>query len=279
MIIDFHTHIFSPTVKERREYYVQADPLFAQLYSDPRARLASTEELIAAMEKQGIASSVVLNIGWSSPELCRESNDYIIESVARYPEKLFAFVMVDFNSPQTAINELARCVKTGIKGVGEVRFSSDHLSDPGKIKPVLDYIIENELILLVHTSEPLGHSYPGKGDSTPALIYPFITRFPNLKLVCAHWGGGLPFYALMPEIKRALSQVYFDSAATPYLYSPGIYNTMTSSVGDQKLLFGSDYPLLNPQRLLKEMETLNLPETTLNRILYTNAAALLGLSK
>ena len=279
MIIDFHTHIFSSSVKNQRLDYVKSDPLFAQLYSDPKAKLASAEELIGSMDEHEITASVVLNIGWSSHELCRESNNYILESVAHYPNKLFGFVMVDFNSPEPAIEELARCVKNGIKGVGEVRLSSSQLTDSRDIQPILEYIIENKLIMMVHTSEPLGHSYPGKGDSTPDLLYPFISRFPDLRLICAHWGGGLPFYSLMPEVKKTLSHVYFDSAASPYLYSPRIYNDIASLVGDQKLLFGSDYPLLTPKRLLKEIDSLNLPALTRNRLLYANAASLLNITE
>jgi uncharacterized protein len=279
MIIDFHTHIFAPWVQQRREEYSRRDPLFAQLYTDPRAKLASADDLIAVMDEQGIAASVALNIGWSTPGLCHESNDYILEAVSRHPKRLFGLGMVDFDSPDSAIDELDRCVKNGIKGVGEVRFSSAQLCDPRSIQPVVEYIIDKGLILLVHASEPLGHPYPGKGDSSPELLYPFINRFPKLKLVCAHWGGGLPFYALMPEVKKALNQVYFDSAASPFLYSPQIYTETASLIGDRHMLFGSDYPLLEPKRLLKEISGLNLPETTLHRLLYANAAALLGISE
>lgn len=279
MIIDFHTHIFAPQVKDRREDYVRRDPLFAQLYTDPKAKLASAEDLISVMDEQGITASVILNIGWSSAELCRESNDYIMESVARYPKRLFGFGMVDFSSPETAIKELDRCHKNGIKGIGEVRFSSSQLGDPRSIRPILDYIMDKDLILLIHTSEPVGHAYPGKGDSTPDLLYPFINSFPNLKLVCAHWGGGLPFYSLMPEVKKALGQVYFDSAASPYLYSPQIYTEIAALVGDQQVLFGSDYPLLTPRRLLRDIDSLHLPESTRNQLLYANAASLLGISE
>ncbi len=277
MIIDFHTHIFAPRVKDRREDYVRRDPLFAQLYSDPKAKLASAEDLISVMDEQGITASLILNIGWSSAELCRESNDYIMESVAHYPKRLFGFGMVDFSSPDTAIKELERCLKNGIKGVGEVRFSSSQLGDPRSIQPIMDVIIDNNLILLVHTTEPVGHAYPGKGDSTPDLLYPFINSFPNLKLVCAHWGGGLPFYALMPEVKKALDRVYFDSAASPYLYSPQIYREIPALIGDQHILFGSDYPLLTPKRLLKDVDGLKLTESTRDRFLYSNAAELLGI--
>ena len=97
--------------------------------------------------------------------------------------------------------------------------------------------------------------------------------------MCAHWGGGLPFYALMPEVKKALGQVYFDSAASPYLYSPQIYTEIAALVGDQQVLFGSDYPLLTPRRLLRDIDSLHLPESTRNQLLYANAASLLGISE
>jgi uncharacterized protein len=279
MIIDFHTHIFSPSVKTRREDYVRGDPLFAQLYTDPRAKLTSAEELIAMMDEQEIAASVVLNIGWSRPELCRESNDYIMEAVSRFPERLYGFGMVDFSSPESALNELERLFKNGIKGVGEVRFSSTQSGNTQRLQPILEYIINKGLILMVHTSEPVGHQYPGKGECTPELLYPLINGFPNLTLVCAHWGGGLPFYALMPEVKQALSHVYFDSAASPFLYSPRIYSEIAALAGDRHILFGSDFPLLTPGRLLQEIDGQNLPESTRDRLLYANAAELLGISE
>ncbi len=278
MIIDFHTHIFSPQIKNHREDYALRDPLFAKLYSDPKAKLAMAEDLITVMDKQEITASVVLNINWSSAELCRVSNDYLSEAVTRYPGRLYGFGMIDFSSPDKAIGEIDRCVQNGMKGIGEVRFSRAQLSKPECIQPILEYIIENKLILLTHTSEPVGHTYPGKGDSTPALLYPFIKRFPELKLVCAHWGGGLPFYSLMPEVKKAIGQVYFDSAASPYLYSPQVYTEVPAVIGDQHVLFGSDYPLVNPERLLQDINNLQFPEKTRNRFLYDNAAKLLGIS-
>jgi predicted TIM-barrel fold metal-dependent hydrolase len=104
-----------------------------------------------------------------------------------------------------------------------------------------------------------------------------ITSFPDLPIVCAHWGGGLPFYALMPEVKKALKNVYFDTAASPFLYSPQVYRQVTQMVGNDRVLFGSDWPLLKPGRLLKEIDSLDLPKETRDLILAGNAQKLLGL--
>lgn len=123
MIIDFHTHIFPSWLIRDRQKYVERDPLFNLLYSSPQAKLATAEDLIASMDSCGIDRSIILNIGWSSPELCRETNDYILESMTRYPNRLSGFFMVKLDSPDDALPEIERCTKAGCQGIGEVRFT------------------------------------------------------------------------------------------------------------------------------------------------------------
>src|SRR5439155_122389 len=76
---------------------------------------------------------------------------------------------------------------------------------------------------LLHSSEPVGHLYRGKGQNSPDKIYAFALAHPDLKIVAAHWGGGLPFYYLMPEMGPSLPNLYFDSAATELLYDGHVY--------------------------------------------------------
>jgi predicted TIM-barrel fold metal-dependent hydrolase len=277
MIIDFHTHIFSPQVVRQRDKYIERDPVFRLLYANPKAKLATASDLIQAMDEQGIDMAVVQNIQWSSPELCAESNDYIMEAIAQYPDRLTGFGMVQLDSPDTALPELERCIKYGLKGVGEVRLSPAILKRTDLLATVIREIINSNLILLTHTSEPVGHLYPGKGDISPEALYPLISDFSELKLVCAHWGGGLPFYALMPEVKRAMENVFFDSAASPFLYEPQIFKQTAQLVGAHKILFGSDYPLLSPERVLKQINNLDLPEETVELMTAGNACRVLDL--
>jgi len=279
MIIDFHTHVFSPQIKKNRSKYIDSDPCFAILYSNKDAKLATADELIASMNKEGIDISVIVNIGWTTHELCVETNDYILESVARYPERLIGFCAVQPNSYDAAIAEIERCAKEGVRGVGEMRPDMQlfDLNDEVVMEPFIEVLKKHKLILLTHASEPVGHDYAGKGAITPDMLYPFIASFPDLTIACAHWGGGLPFYALMPEVAQVMSNVFFDTAASPLLYNPQVYNQVIQLVGGDKILFGSDYPLLAPGRLLKEIRSLDLPEETKNLILSGNARRLLGI--
>jgi len=144
------------------------------------------------------------------------------------------------------------------------------------MEPVIKVMREHNLILLTHASEPVGHHYPGKGTITPDILYSFITSFPDLPLVCAHWGGGFPFYALMPEVKEAMDNVFFDTAASPFLYSHKIYSQVIQLIGADKILFGSDYPLLGQSRIIEEIKSLELEEEVKAKILGGNAQRLLN---
>ena len=280
MIIDFHAHVFPPQIKKNRNKYIDSDPCFAILYSNKDSKLATADELIASMDKAGVDISVVLNTGWTTHELCVETNDYILESIARYPERLIGFCSVQPQSYEAALDEIERCAKEGIRGVGEIR-PDMQLFDPRDeevMAPFINAVRKHKLMLLSHASEPVGHIYPGKGAVTPEVLYPFITSYPELTIILAHWGGGLPFYALMPEVREAMKNVFFDTAASPLLYSPQIYEQAVSLVGAEQILFGSDYPLLEQGRALKEITSLNLSEETKNLILAGNAQRLLGIT-
>ena len=68
-------------------------------------------------------------------------------------------------------------------------------------------------------------------------------------------------YALLKkEAREVLSQVAYDTAASPFLYDPAIYAVAVKIVGAQRILFGSDYPLIRPERYFEEMAAAGLSE-------------------
>jgi hypothetical protein len=206
-----------------------------------------------------------------------KTNDYILDSVSRYPTRLVGFCAIQPRAGDAAIAEIERCAKAGAKGIGELRSDVQgfDLTDKKTMKPVVDAVLKHNLIFLTHSSEPVGHEYSGKGSITPDILYSFITAFPNLKLVCAHWGGGLPFYALMSEVARALADVFFDTAATVFLYKPEIFEQMSRIIGSDKILFGTDYPLIHQDRVIAQVQSARLPEEDKARIMGANAQKLL----
>ena len=278
MIIDFHTHIFPSHIRESREEYIKRDACFSLLYSDPRARMITAEELIASMDEAEIDRSVVLNIGWVSHNLCRETNDYILEAISHYPDRLTGFCMVQPQAGDKALIELERCARAGARGIGEMRsdLQGFNLADKSLLQPLADIAVKYNQIFLTHSSEPVGHQYTGKGSITPDILYSLALNFPEIKLVYAHWGGGLPLYALMPEVGRALANIFFDTAATIWLYQSSIFQHVSDIIGSDKILFGTDYPLLPQKRILQHIRSAGLALADQEKILGGNAQRLLS---
>jgi len=255
------------------------DAAFAQIYSGEKVKIATAEDLINSMDRDGVDVSVIVNYSWTTHKLCVFTNDYILESVARYPKRLIGFCAINSYTDDVSLKEIERCVRGGIRGVGELR-PDTLLPDYTKkniIKPFTDLVHKYKLIVLTHSSEPVGHQYPGKGNATPDLLYQFISHFNELPVVCAHWGGGLPFYALMPEVRQALENVYFDTAISPFLYRPEIYLQVSQLIGADRILFGSDFPVIAQSRVFNEIKASELTEENKEEILHGNARRLLGI--
>ena len=258
-VTDFHTHIFPPSAAAERERWLRRDATFRELYSNPKAGLASAEDLISAMDEDGVERSVSMGMGWTDPGLAREANDYIIESASKYPDRIIGFCSVNPAWGDAAAREIERCVKLGARGVGELHPDTQgfDIGEAATMAPVLEVAQEYGLVITTHSSEPVGHSYAGKGSTTPQVLMRFIENaraFPNVKIICAHWGGGLPFYALMPEVREALGNVWFDTAASPFLYTPDVFSAVAALVGQEKILPGSDFPLLRFGRIRRQAE-------------------------
>ncbi len=277
MIIDFHTHIFPPEIIENRSKYIQDQDWFSRLYGDRNARMASAEGLIEEMDRCGVDRAVACGFAWDDFGLYAETNDYIADAVSRYPDRLAGFANVPPLHPG-AVGELERCAGLGLSGVGELKPMGQRfdLDDADSLRPLAEFAINAGWPLLVHLSEPVGHQYPGKGMTSPRKGYSFAVSYPELTLVYAHWGGGLAFYELMPDVRERLANVYYDCAANPYLYDPEIFRvTMGLPVRD-KILFASDYPLLRLDQCLDETRGLGLSEDDYGALMSGNALKLLG---
>jgi predicted TIM-barrel fold metal-dependent hydrolase len=273
MIIDSHVHIFPPRIISGRGQIAAEDAAFRVLYDNSTARLVSVDALIEMMDKHEISRCVISGFGYYHHDLCIENNEYILDSVARFPERLMGLITVQPNSGDKAIYELERCILGGARGVGEMRndLQGFSLENNEVVKGILKILARDRLVWLTHTSEPVGHIYPGKGNITPEKIYPFIKKNPSVKIVLAHLGGGLPFYASMPEVKEILENVYFDTSASPLLYGYDIFKHVVELVGASHILFGSDYPLLNPERVRRQLEMSDLNKDDVEQILFLNA--------
>lgn len=280
MIVDFHTHIFPPEVIARRDDFCARDPWFAALYGTPKAKMATAEELLASMRGAGVDVSVACAFGWSDEGIAEACNDYLLEAMRGSGGRIVALAGVQPRSGPRAVAELERCAQAGMPGVGELMPHGQgyRLSDTALLAPLMEVVGTLGLFVLTHASEPVGHLYPGKGDVTPPELAAFIRAFPQARIVAAHWGGGLPFYELMPEVHAAAANVWYDSAASLYLYRPEVFAVVARTSGPGKVLWASDFPLISQRRMLAYARSGGLSEEELALALGENASTLLRLA-
>ena len=273
MIIDIHNHILSPEVIARAGHYMARDAHFKTLGESPKNKYAAAEDLVGQMRATGVDLAVAFGFAFKDPGLCHETNDYVIDAVRRYPDRLIGFACVSPLAPSLEA-EVARCHEAGLVGVGELFPDGQgfDIADQGQVGHLAGLCREREMPLLLHINEQVGHAYPGKGATGPVRAAAFAEHNPGLTVILAHLGGGLLFYELMPEMRRALHDVHYDTAAMPFLYEKTLLRTAAAAGVLGKVLFGSDYPLISPGRYLEELDGMGLDSSQKALILEENAA-------
>jgi uncharacterized protein len=276
MIIDSHVHILPVSMRDARERLGELDSWFGVCHGGARS-IVTADELLATMDASGIDRSVCFGWPFADPAHCAEVNDHLIDVQRAHSDRLTCFATVSPARPG-AVDELRRCAGEGLRGTGELNADAQGFDlDAAAIDLVAAACVELDVPMVLHCSEPVGHDYPGKGTATPGLLAGFALRHPALRLVCAHLGGGLPFYAHMPEIAELCRRLWFDTAAGPYLYTPAAYRAVADLCGADRLLFGSDYPLLPQHRYIDAFAQAEFSAAERALVMGGNAAALLGL--
>src|SRR5690242_1834471 len=182
MIVDFHTHIFPPEVVARRADFAARDPWFAELYGDPKARMATADDLIASMDADGVDVSVACGFGWRDAGIAEECNSYVMQAMRDHPGRILGLGAIQPLSGERAIAEVERCARAGMPGIGELMPHGQgyQLRDIELLSPIVEAMQRANMFLLTHTSEPVGHAYRGKGNVSPADLQTFIQAFPAL---------------------------------------------------------------------------------------------------
>jgi uncharacterized protein len=271
-VLDVHTHVFPPDVIKTRDRIALRDLRFSSLYANPQARMVEETGISRYMDEEQIARAVVTTFPFKDRGLITACNDYVMEIASRNMQ-LIPFVMVDADDEMFALEETARCLRLGARGIGEIAYYEKGFGKREKmgLSLIADYAVKNNIPMMIHVNEQVGHTYHGKTKMDFQQLVTFVENHPTLTTILSHLGGGICFYEFMPEIKSAFSSVYYDLAAVPLLYSKEVYQFLSVFMPD-KVLFGSDYPLLSYKRYKKDMDLLEEQER--QKILYLNAESL-----
>jgi uncharacterized protein len=229
------------------------------------------------MDEAGVDVSVVLGFAWREHELCVAHNDYLLDAAAKSGGRILPFATMSMAADEVAVaSEVARCAAAGAKGLGELRPENqgwDLTGEPGARLAALAR--EHALVLLFHVTEVGGHEYPGKYGLQLGAFYRFALEHTGLPIVGAHFAGGLPF--AMPEAPQVSLTALADTAARRFLYPDSVYRDVIARWGAERLLLGSDFPLVSQKAQVEEIRKNVAGEREQALVLGGNAARLLGI--
>lgn len=276
MIIDFHTHIFPGDVLTSRDYYLD-DPGFRLLYSSKKSLVTDHTGLTEYILSNRLYGAAAMSFSWESEKYCLLQNEYMA-SISGL-NSIYPFGMIPISGLKS-VRAYAEDIKScGLYGIGEIAFYNGRMthSNIRYLRNLLEAAVEFALPVCLHLNEPVGHFYPGKYEPSLSVIYELIKEFPEATVILSHWGGGIIFYEMMPEVREVLKNVYYDTAATPYLYKSDIYSSAVKIAGAEKIIFGTDYPLLGVDRYKNIIEEeINSPEER-DKVFGGNARKILGI--
>jgi len=295
MVIDAHIHMYPPHVTADPVAWARQarEPYWGTLVGDnPLGRTiqgwASIDQLIVDMDTAGLEQVVMQGIYFQHHQNCVAQNNWYIDWCRRFPDRLLAFATVQPVAGQSALDEVKRAVDLGLCGIGEMLpFAQSHTLRDDAFLAVAELAVDLGVPICLHGAEPVGHDYPGRAE-IPLRDYVWLAeQFPSLTLILAHLGGLLPFYELNRTVRQSLRNVYYDTAAVPLLYRRQVYRSIVDIVGPEKVIFGSDYPLLlypgQTRRpsftgILDEIRQAGLQSSELSLILAGNIRRILNLT-
>ena len=248
-MIDAHTHCFPPEILGNVTHWakIYKETHWLELVAPKnKASLqgwANKEDMIQAMDSANVSQSILLGWYWENKATCLRHNELMKEWVDFAPTRLLAFASIFPNDNPIQQLELARSM--GFKGVGELHPTiQDYEASKKHWHAMVEWCEANNWPINFHVSEGLNVKYPNF-IPTPFNIYLDIAKaYPKLKIILSHWGGGIPFFELNPKLKPLLKNVYYDTAASPLLYDMNVFKNVVNIVGSEKILFGSDFPLM-----------------------------------
>lgn len=250
-IWDSHVHLFPPEIYENWEKYAKMDSWFAQLTKTPKNPKATREawanchEAIDCATKAGVDGLVMQGWYWNDPELMVMHNDYMAQCMTQYPNRLKGFISINPKFKEKAIDEIQRCVSLGFVGIGELGPGGNGYDfNDSDFIDILQCARHYKLPVCIHCGELIGGNYAGRDRTNLEPLIDILKVYPDLKLILAHLGGGLPFFEMNKRFKDLFHNVRYDIAANPLLYNIRSIKAVIDIIGPHRLFYGSDFPLV-----------------------------------
>jgi uncharacterized protein len=212
----------------------------------------------------------------------RIGNRAVLEAARANPDVLIPFASVDPHKGKLAVREAREMIEAGVRGFKFHPNTQAFWPNAREHYALYEVIAEAGLIALFHSGTTgIGAGMPGGGGvrlkySNPMAVDDVAADFPELDIILAH--PSFPWQDEALAIAVHKPNVYIDLSGWSPKYFPENLIRYTNTQLRHKMLFGSDYPLITPDRWLADFEKLAIRDEVRPLVLKENAARLLGLS-
>lgn len=255
-VIDSHVHLYPPETNSAPAAWgsIRGEDSWVSMCTRQRKngrpvqRFPSVDELLRKMDRAGIERAVLLGWYWVRASTCREQNAFYAECVRVHPDRLTAFATLQPRAGAgETLAEMRRARDGGLSGLGELcPQAQGYAIDDAVFGQVLALAAELRWPVNLHVTDPNSRDYPGRVE-TPLDDFMRLARaWPQVDFVLAHWGGLLP---LRDPTARDLPNLLYDTAASPLLYDNSVWPRFLALVPNDRVWFGSDFPLNNYPKL------------------------------
>jgi predicted TIM-barrel fold metal-dependent hydrolase len=280
--IDVHVHIHDARARALQGPEAQRRFEERARYFKREARHLSVEEQAEQYRSRGMMAILVNGTDVTVTGLTPVPNDFVAESVQRFPDVFMGMGAIDPWQGEIARREIVRIKELGLVGVGELNPARQHFyPNDRRFYPLWEEAERQGLVVLFHSGyAAAGSGTPGGGGvklkyCQPLLLDDLAADFPDLKIICAH--PSWPWTAESLAIARHKPNFYIDLSGWAPRYFPEELVQQVNSMIPHKALFGSDAPSLPLDRWLSDFEQLPLKPEVRQQVMLDNAAALFGL--
>jgi predicted TIM-barrel fold metal-dependent hydrolase len=222
------------------------------------------DRVLNAMDRGGVDAVCLFNIFWGE---ARRGNDVVAEFLRARPDRFHGFAFVTPHYPEEMVPELERAVdRLGFRGIKIYPPYFDRpVSDP-VWEPVFAFANERELPVISHT-------WGRDAKCCPSLFVPLAKRYPKASFIMGHAGGGEDGRRFAVEAVREVPNIYLEICSSAR--NPGAIEFLVAGVGADRVLYGSDIPLIEPRVHVGRVMTADLSVADRRKVLGENLARLL----
>ena len=283
--IDIHTHAEEPCCGPRDDGYDEFQAGMAKYFRNPagaQGMLPTIQETAAYYRERRIGCVIFAVDGERETGFRRYNNEEVAQIASENSDIMIPFASIDPAKGKIGAREARRLIRDfGIKGFKFHPTMQGFYPNDRAAYVLYEAIAEEGCIALFHTGQTgVGSGMPGGMGmrlkySNPMYLDDVAVDFPDMPIILAH--PSFPWQEEALSVATHKPNVYIDLSGWSPKYFPPILIQYTNTILKHKMLFGSDWPAITPDRWLADFEGLDIRDNVRELVLKENAIKLLKL--